>query len=124
MTIGQLSRITELSVQTIRYYESIKLLPKPKLKESGYRIYDGSYIDRLNFIKRAKELNFTLPEIRAINRFDESSDVFKIASSKLRDIRAKIVNYKELEKKLDGLLKACPGKGSLDHCSIIKSIRK
>jgi len=124
MTIVQLAKIAELSVQTIRYYESIKLLSKPNVKESGYRVYDGSYIERLNFIKKAKELNFTLSEIRAIIKFDESSDVYEIASSKLKDIRSKILNYKELEKKLDKLIKGCPAKGSVDNCSIIKSIRK
>lgn len=124
MTIGQLAKKTDLNVQTIRFYETIKLLPKPKIKESKYRIYDNSYVDRLNFIKKAKDLNFTLSEIKSIIGFDECSDMNKLASAKLDTIKNKINIYKVLEKKLKQLLKVCPNTGSVENCSIIKSINK
>lgn len=124
MTIGQLAKKTDLSVQTIRYYENLNLLPKPKTKESKFRIYDNSYINKLNLIKRAKELNFTLSEIKSIIGFDECSDMNKLASAKLDNIKNKINNYKALEKKLKQLLKVCPNAGSVENCSIIRSINK
>jgi DNA-binding transcriptional MerR regulator len=124
MTIGQLSKITDISVQTIRYYESLKLLPKPKVRESKYRVYDNSYIARLAFIKKAKELNFTLSEIKSIISFDECSDMNKLTTLKLESIRKKIDDYKVMKKKLEQLLKVCPNSGSVENCSIIKSIKK
>lgn len=124
MTIGQLAKKTEINIQTIRYYESIKLLPKPKTKDSGYREYTSDFIDKVNFIKHAKSLDFTLSEIRSVLKIDECKDIYELTNKKLIEVKIKISKGKELEKKLILLLKKCPNKGSTDECSIIKSFKK
>ncbi len=124
MTIGQLAKKTEINIQTIRYYESISLLPKPKTKESGYREYTEEFIAKINFIRNAKMLGFTLAEIRSIIKIDECRDIYELAGNKLREVKIKIIKGKELEKKLNLLLKNCPKKGSAEDCTIIKSFKK
>lgn len=123
MTIGQLAKKTELSIQTIRYYEFVKLLPKPNRKESGYREYTEDFIDKIDFIKNAKGLGFTLSEIRSIIKTDECKDINELTLNKLNEVKIKISKSKKLEKKLILLLKKCPNKGSIDKCSIITSFK-
>lgn len=64
--VGQLAEEVGINAETVRYYEKLKLLPRPKRKESRYRIYDETDLKRLMFIKRAKELGFTLKEIKEL----------------------------------------------------------
>lgn len=65
--VGEIANKVGMNLETIRYYEKLKLLPKPKRKtDSRYRIYDESDLKRLLFIKRAKELGFTLKEIKEL----------------------------------------------------------
>jgi DNA-binding transcriptional MerR regulator len=124
MTIGQIARLANVNVETIRYYESLKLIPKPGVRPSGYREYDKSYIEKINYIKKAKELGFTLKEIRELFRFNESRDVCELAEKKLHEANQKIAEYKYLTNKLQKLIKACPNSGTINECSIIKSIKK
>ena len=94
--VGHLAKEVGMNVETIRYYEKQKLLPKPKLKEdSRYRVYDETDLKRLLFIKRSKELGFTLKEIsELLNLKVESSatcgDVKHLAEHKLNDVEEKI----------------------------------
>jgi DNA-binding transcriptional MerR regulator len=124
MTIGQLANKTELTTQTIRYYESLKLIPKPGVTGSGYRTYTADYVDKLNFIKKAKELGFTLKEISSIFKLRNCKDAYELTSYKLKDTVNKLNYYKNLESRLKKLLKVCPASGSIENCSIIKSITK
>ena len=71
LQIGELSKRTGILSTTIRYYEQINLLPQPKRAESGYRIYDEADVERLQFIKRARALDFALDEIAEILAFRE-----------------------------------------------------
>lgn len=123
MTIGQLANKTELTTQTIRYYESLKLIPKPGITGSGYRTYTADYVDKLNFIKKAKELGFTLKEINSILKMEGCKDAYELTLYKIKDTADKLNYYKQLELKLKKLLKQCPGSGSIIDCSIIKSIK-
>lgn len=120
MTIGQLSKKTGLSIQAIRYYESIKLLPKPKKKDSGFRLYDRSYVDKIVFIRKAKEMKFTLAEIKSILNCNTCFGVHDTVFVKLNEVREKLKEYKSLEKELKKLLKTCPYNDSADNCLIIK----
>ena len=63
MTIGRLAKATEVNIDTIRFYERQGLLPAPHRRPSGYREYGGESVQRLNFIRRAKHLGFSLTEI-------------------------------------------------------------
>ncbi|MDQ3019005.1 MAG: MerR family transcriptional regulator [Bacteroidota bacterium] len=124
MTIGQLAKKTNVSIDTIRYYEQLKLLPKPKRNEKGYRIYTEDYRDKIEYILRSKELGFTLKEIREILTLKDCEDLFELTSLKIKEVDDKIKKYNQLIKKLKLLLRKCPSKGSIKHCSIMKSILK
>lgn len=74
MKIGELARLGDVNPKTIRYYESIGLLPEPARTPSGYRDYDGSYLDRLTFIRTAQRLGITLDEVKEILSFRERGE--------------------------------------------------
>lgn len=74
MRIGELARLGDVNPKTIRYYESIGLLPEPARTPSGYRDYDESYVDRLTFIRTAQRLGVTLDEVREILTFRERGE--------------------------------------------------
>ena len=65
MRIGQLSEQTNCKIETIRYYEKISLLPEPLRSQGGYRIYDEAHLRRLVFVRRSRELGFSIEEIRS-----------------------------------------------------------
>lgn len=124
MTIGQLAEITNVSIDTIRYYEKLKLLPKPKRTESGYRKYTNENINKINYILRAKELGFTLREIKEMFTLEGCEDLCELTLSKIKQVQNEIDSLKKLKNKLKFLLKKCPAKGSIKDCSIMKSISK
>ena len=74
LQIGDLSRKTDVSSKTIRYYEDIGLLPEPRRTENGYRVYSQDDVERLQFIRRARALDFALDEIAEILAFRERNE--------------------------------------------------
>src|SRR5262245_14308151 len=95
MTIGQVARQGGVGVETVRFYERRGLLQEPSRKESGYRHYGDETVSRLRFIRRAKELGFSLKEIGELLtlRIDpdtDSGDVKRRAEAKIADIDARI----------------------------------
>ena len=101
-SIGELSRATGVNIETIRYYERIKMLPSPRRTEGGHRVYGPAERRGLAFIRRARELGFTLDEIRALLALGgpgkaSCRDVREIAAHHLEDIRSKIADLLELE---------------------------
>jgi MerR family mercuric resistance operon transcriptional regulator len=101
-SIGELSRLSGVNVETIRYYERIKMVPPPPRTASGRRIYDSTHLRILAFIRRSRELGFSLDEIRALMRLEgpekaSCRDVRDIAARHLEDIRAKISDLRKLE---------------------------
>ena len=94
MKIGELSKQTGLPSSTLRYYESIGLLPAAK-RENGQRIYDEGVIGRLKFIRAAKATNFSLEEIA---RFfsDQEADWRPFAEAKVRELESVIEEYQEM----------------------------
>jgi MerR family mercuric resistance operon transcriptional regulator len=122
MTIGQLSKETGFTIETIRYYESIGVLPEPKRREAGYRNYSADSISRLGFIKRAKELDFTLTEIKELLKTfnsvdsDNCGDVCSLTKNKLEEVNSKIEYYKQLQQRLSSLIKSCSQDCSTEDC--------
>ena len=103
LTIGQLGKRADVGVETVRFYERRGLLAEPDRRPSGYRQYDEEVVDRLRFIKRAKELGFTLNEIKDLLslRIDPSmtcADVKNRAEEKIGDIQAKIRTLQRMKK--------------------------
>ena len=91
MNIGQLSRRTGVPIDTVRYYEKQRLLPPPTRSASGYRHYEADDVLRLNFIRRAKVLGFTLDEIRDLLALSSARDgdmaaIRAAAADKLADV--------------------------------------
>ncbi len=129
LTRGQLAKKAGVNPETIRYYEKMGLLPKPPRTESGYRLFSEEDIKRIKFIKRAKELGFTLKEIKELLelRFETQGDckeVRKLAEEKLKDVEKKIQDLEKIKKILQDLVNQCPNEGSILHCPIITSIER
>lgn len=128
--VGEIAKIVDVNVETLRYYEKIKLMPKPKRKESRYRLYDDNDLRRLKFIKRAKELGFTLKEIKELlNLKIESTatcgDVKHLAELKLNDIEERIKDLKNIKSVLVKLINQCICEEvSSEECPILEVIEQ
>lgn len=125
LTIGRLSDQTGVNIETIRYYEKIGLMPAPPRTESGRRLYDSALADRLCFIRRGRELGFSLDDIRALvgleDRKPTCAEVFEITSAHLKMIRTKISDLKKLERTLSTVAKGCSRNKSPD-CAILDKL--
>jgi MerR family mercuric resistance operon transcriptional regulator len=123
LPIGQLSRLSGVNIETIRYYERIKMLPAPPRTASGRRVYDSTHLRTLAFIRRARELGFSLDQIRALIRLGGPEkatchEVRRIATHHLEDIRAKLGDLKKLERLLANTVAQCSGKVAPD-CPVL-----
>ena len=123
LSIGELSRLTGVNIETIRYYEKIKMLPSPPRTEGGHRIYGSTQTRTLAFIRRARELGFTLGEIRALLDLAEPgksscAEVREIATHHLKDIRAKIKDLVKLERLLARTIAQCSGR-NVPECPVL-----
>lgn len=112
MTRGEVAEKADVNPETLRYYERKELIPKPRRSDGGIRLYDESYVDRLRFIRRAKELGFTLAEIKGLLdlRVDDEAtcrDVKTQAEDKLEEVEAKILDLKRIREALTTLAEAC-----------------
>lgn len=117
MPIGELSRRTRVNIETIRYYERTRMLPAPRRTESGRRVYGTDDVQTLAFIRRARELGFTLEEIRALlalrgQHTISCGEVKKIASAHLMSVQAKLADLARLETILAKTIALCTGEAS------------
>ena len=127
LTIGRLAERAGVGVETVRFYERTGLLQEPDRKPSGYRQYKAETVARLRFIRRAKELGFTLKEIRELLslRIDPSTncaDVRTQAVAKLDDIEGRIRTLQKMKRSLVKLTKACSGTGTTSECPILDAL--
>ena len=126
MNIGQASRASGVSAKMIRYYESIDLIPRCARRESGYREYGPVDVHRLAFIRRARDLGFTIDRIRDLLRLWSSGDrssaeVKAIALEHVAELKQRARHLNEMAEALKQLASACEG----DHrpeCPIIKGL--
>lgn len=129
LTIGQVAKLAEVGIDTIRFYEKKGVIQEPKRLASGYRQYDENTPRKIRFIKKAQELGFTLKEVKEllelkINRKAPCQSVRMKAETKMREIESKV---NDLSKMKDALLKmvfSCSGKGTTVECSILESFEK
>lgn len=126
LTIGKLAKATDAKVETVRYYERIGLLGAPARSEGNYRLYDEVALSRLSFIRRARDLGFSLDQVRAL--LDLSSDRAKpcgavdaMARTHLADVKRKIADLQALGRELSGMIDQC-GRGAIDDCRIIEAL--
>jgi Cu(I)-responsive transcriptional regulator len=127
LTIGQVARQAGVGVETVRFYEREGLLEQPARRESGYRQYEDGVVARLRFIRRAKELGFTLKEIRELLALRDDpdasrADVRQRAEDKVADIEARVRDLLRMRDALLRLTAACHGQGPADGCPILDAL--
>lgn len=127
LTIGKVAQGAGVGVETVRFYERKGLLEEPPRNDSGYRQYPHDTIIRLRFIKRAKELGFSLKEIRELfalrnDHHATCGDVRTQAEAKLRDIEEKIKDLTRMKDALTELTCQCSGVGPVNTCPILTAL--
>jgi MerR family mercuric resistance operon transcriptional regulator len=127
LSIGKVSAKTGCNIETIRFYEKETLLPAPDRTEGGHRLYSTKLVERLVFIRRSRELGFSMAEIRQLLSLVDGEQVScervkQIADQHLRDVRAKIGDLKRMEKTLDELSNRCSGE-DVPQCPIIEELQ-
>ncbi|GJL72010.1 MAG: MerR family transcriptional regulator [Nitrosomonas sp.] len=123
LTIGKLSKETGVNIETIRYYEKIDIMPKPGRSAGGNRLYEEEHVKRLVFIRRSRELGFSLDEIQELLRLvDENTftcaEIAALAQKHLDDIKAKIKDLKKIEQHMKDMLSQC-SKDNTPDCAVI-----
>ncbi|TQV77328.1 Cd(II)/Pb(II)-responsive transcriptional regulator [Aliikangiella marina] len=129
MKIGELARRSGCSIQTIRYYEKLKLLPIPSRSEGNFRLYDIKIFEQLKFIKRCKDLDLTLDEIRKLLSIksepnQECDDVNRLIERHLERVEFKIAEFRQLRAQLISLRQACSENNKAVDCGILKQLTK
>jgi DNA-binding transcriptional MerR regulator len=127
MRIGQIASQAGVGVDTVRYYERLRLLPSAGRSASGYRMYGSRDLERLQFIRRAKALGFSLADVAELLRLamDDSgsrTDVHALASLRLQAIEAEIARLQTVRDTLDRLVRQCAGSGPITSCPIIDAV--
>ena len=129
LSIGNVVRRAGVGVETIRFYERQGLLTPPMRKESGYRLYSELVLGRIRFIRRAKELGFSLKEIKELLELRRNSsapcdDVCEKAQAKIANIEEKIARLTKMKQALSELFAACQVRISLADCAILDFLEK
>ncbi len=128
ITIGKVAARTGCNIETIRYYEKEGLLPKPSRSSGGHRLYSLAQIERLTFIRRARELGFSMQEIKQLHSIVDGElisceCVKKIADDHLEEIDLKIADLAKMKAILADLSQQCSGLAVPD-CPIISALQR
>lgn len=127
LTIGKLARAAGVGVETVRFYEREGLIEQPPRRASGYRQYDPQTVRRLRFIRHAKDLGFTLREIRELLELRvepdcHCDDVLTLTQAKIADIEQRIEALQRMKQTLSKLATACRHRKRTDACPILEAI--
>jgi MerR family mercuric resistance operon transcriptional regulator len=127
LTIGQLAKHAKVNIETIRYYERRGLIPEPPRRESGYRQYAPEFVTRIQFIKRAQELGFSLNEIADLLALRVDTDtacneVRKRAENKIASIEGKIQTLQKMKQALEALVVVCNENGVTGECPMLDAL--
>ena len=126
-SIGELSKRTNVKVPTIRYYEEMGLLPEAERTSGNQRRYDKAGLERLSFIRHARDLGFSIEAISSLIELQDHPDrsceaATDIAVSQLEEVRAKIKRLRTLEKELSRISQGCDGEGVSGDCYVLASL--
>lgn len=129
LTIGRLARASGVGVETVRFYERVGLVSRPRRPQQGFRAYPADTVARIRFIRHAQGLGFTLREVKDLLslRTDPNADcavVRQRAEAKRNDVTARIERLDEIRRALDTLIAACPGKGQITACTILDAFNE
>ncbi|GAC1030369.1 Cd(II)/Pb(II)-responsive transcriptional regulator [Pseudomonas sp. No.21] len=129
MKIGELARLTDCPVETIRYYEREGLLPEPSRSEGNYRQYTYAHVERLAFIRHCRSLDMTQQEIRELLRLRDSPEADCTAANRLIDehihhVEVRIAELRSLQEQLRQLRAHCQTAGSSESCGILRELEQ
>lgn len=124
MKIGQLARVTDTQVETIRFYEREGLLPAPSRSNGNYRVYESSHVERLSFIRHCRSLDIALDEIRRLLRFKDAPaeschEVNDVLDEHIGHVAERIRELRRLERQLRDLRELCTKARDAAHCGIL-----
>ncbi len=127
MSRSQLAQAVGVNIETLRYYERRGLIPEPKRRASGYRLYSPDYVKRIHFIQKAKTLGFTLEEIKALLQLRVAGDttcdqVREKAERKTAEIERKISELQKMQSALKNLASSCRGGGPSGDCPFLDAL--
>mgnify|MGYP003112035728 FL=1 len=127
LTIGTLARRTGTKVQTIRYYEQIGLMPEPGRTAGGQRRYGEADLDRLAFVRHARQLGFTLEAIRELLDLSDHpgkscQEADQIARRQLRQVELRMARLEALRTELERMVHECSG-GNTADCRVLEVLR-
>lgn len=125
---SDLARLTGCNLETIRYYENIGIMPDPPRTAKNYRAYDETHVARLRFVMRARDLGFTLEDIRDLlglvdRKAGSCADVQMLASRHIASVRAKIADLRRIESVLSETVSHCSG-DDVPECAVIDALTK
>jgi MerR family mercuric resistance operon transcriptional regulator len=126
MQRAALGRATGCNLETIRYYETIGLMPDPPRDTNGYRYYGEEHVRRLRFVMRARDLGFSIEGIRGLlslmdSRSQTCAEVEGIASAHLKDVQDKIADLQRIERALQDTVAQCSGT-DVPECPVLDSL--
>ena len=126
LTIGELGRRTGTKVETIRYYERVGLLPVPARTSGNYRAYSAEHLNRLSFIRRSRELGFSLDQGRALvdlaDKRDQSCEAVDVIAREHRaEVDRKIADLRALRRELGSMIDQC-GRRTVAECRILEAL--
>jgi len=129
MTISQAARLAGVGVETVRFYEREGLLDQPARPDSGYRQYTPDVVKRIQFIRRAKELGFSLKEIHELLTLrvepkSSCADVKRQAEAKMDEIERKIEDLLRMKRALGQVAERCSGNGPRESCPILDALER
>ena len=125
-SVGALARATGTKAETVRYYERIGLLPEPARTGGNYRAYARSHLERLGFIRRARDLGFSLDQVRALLRLADDreqpcAEVDRVARLHLAEVERKVADLVALGNELRQLIDGCH-RGTIAECRILDAL--
>lgn len=126
-SIGQLAQAAGVNVETVRYYQRIKLMPVPPRAPGGIRRYGAAELARIQFIRTAQGLGFTLEEIADLIKLDDGTrcrEAHAIAAHKLAAVRARLRDLRKMETALARLVRRCETQRGTIRCPVIESLAK
>lgn len=126
LTIGEMGKATNTKIETIRYYERIGLMPEPARTSSNYRDYGQAELGRLSFIRRSRDLGFSLDQVRALLGLSDDKNcdcagIDRIANQHLLEVDRKIADLQALRRELKAVIDSCDG-GTVAECRIIEAL--
>lgn len=129
LTIGTVAKRSGIGIETVRFYERQGLIKDPPRSGAGYRMYPEETVARIQFTRRAKDLGFSLREIKELLSLSVSpgttcQDIKNRAQAKLTDIEEKIQTLQRMKNALKKVSAACHGEGSVSDCPILEALEK